>query len=144
VKLNFKMELSIRDRLPIKNTMAKEDSPILTVTSTKAIGSTEKLTLTVALLKFMKDLSTMESGTWMPCMERASFSGTLENVPMKVISKMDRELVKEFTERALNVTLDKLKMDNFMEMVLMFSIIHSHMRKRTRWSMKEYFKITKS
>lgn len=92
----------------------------------------------------MKDLSTMESGTWMPCMDRVSFCGTLENVPMKVISKMDKEQVMEFTERALNVTLDKLKMDNFMEMVLMFSIIHSHMRKRTRWSMKEYFKITKS
>lgn len=44
VRSNFKMELYIRDRLPIKNTMAKVDSLIPTETSTKAIGSTERLT----------------------------------------------------------------------------------------------------
>ena len=144
VKSNFKMELSIRDRLRTKNTMAKVDSLTQTETSTKVTGSTEKLTITAASLKSTKVLSTTENGTWMPCTDRESFNGTLENVLTKVISKMDKEQVKEFTERVLNVTLDLLKTDNSMEMVLMFSIIHNHSRKRTKWSMKEYFRITRS
>jgi hypothetical protein len=49
-----------------------------------------------------------------------------------VISKVDKELVKEFTEKELKHIPEVFKTDNSMEMEHMFSITHSHTRKRTR------------
>ena len=144
MKSNFKMELSIKDRLRIKYTMVKEDLPIQMETSTKVNGSMVKLTTTAASPSSTKALSTTVSGTWIPCMERVSFYGTLENAPTKVISKVDKELVKEFTEKELKHIPEAFKTDNSMEMEHMSSITHNHTRKRTRWSMKEYSDITRS
>jgi CRISPR/Cas system CSM-associated protein Csm2 small subunit len=144
VKLNSKMELSIRDKLLTKNTMVKVDLLILTEIYTKVTGSMEKLILKVALLKFMRALYTMENGLWMPCMEKESFYGTLDNALTKVNSRKDKEQEKEFTKRELKPIQDKLKTDNSMEKVHMFSIIQSHLKKRIKLFTKEISRIIKS
>jgi len=138
------MELSTRVKLKTKNTTVKVDLFILTEIFTKVTGSMERLILTVALLKFMRALYTMENGIWMPCMEKESFYGTLENAPTKVNLRKDREQVKEFTKRELKPIQDRLKTDNSMEKVHMFSIIQSHMRKRIKLFTKESSRIIKS
>jgi len=92
----------------------------------------------------MRALYTMENGIWMPCMEKESFYGTLENAPTKVNLRKDREQVKEFTKRELKPIQDRLKTDNSMEKVHMFSIIQSHMRKRIKLFTKESSRIIKS
>jgi 3-deoxy-D-arabino-heptulosonate 7-phosphate (DAHP) synthase len=97
-----------------------------------------------ALHRFMMDHFTMESGIWMPCTAKESFSGTSENAHTKEHLKMGREQEKEFTKRVLKHILDRLKMDNSMEKADMYSITQNHTKKITWSSMKVNLKTIKS
>jgi hypothetical protein len=100
--------------------------------SIKVSGSMVKPMETDVLHRYKRGLCMMENGIWTLCMAKENLPGIMGNALMKVISKKELELDKEFTKKESKHTLDKFKMANSMDKELMNSTTLNHTKKKTK------------